>query len=105
MIDFGLLTVKVDGGECHLKEVEPKGLHEEEYSEEGREYSSHIGEHINQGQISSVDGLGYRRTFNPEICSDISRRICNLSSRFERLGTKAGLPEVFCNGGDAAISV
>lgn len=49
MIDFGLLTVKVDGGECHLKEVEPKGLHEKEDSEEGREDSAHIGEHINQG--------------------------------------------------------
>ena len=47
MIDFGLLAVKVDGGECHLEEVEPKGLHEEEDCEEGREDSTHIGKHIN----------------------------------------------------------
>ena len=47
MIDFGLLAVKVDGGECHLEEVEPKGLHEEKDSEEGREYSAHIGKDIN----------------------------------------------------------
>ena len=52
-----------------------------------------------------MDGPGDGRTLNPEICSDISKRICNFRSRLERLGTKTGLPEIVRDWGDATVSV
>ena len=101
---FGLSAPEMDWCKGHLKEVEPKGLHEEEESKERRENASNIWEHINERQVSSVNGSGNSRPLNPKISVNLIR-IGNSCSRLEGLRTKAGLSGDISNRSQTFVSV